>query len=55
MKKWANRVNIYLFKVNNRNNRKRCEAYFTSFSSNSIVDFEQVNVNWVMIKNCANM
>ena len=52
-------VNIYLFKVNNRNSRKSCEIcskltikapeqpYFTPFSTVSIVDFEQVNVGWV--------
>ena len=62
-------VSTYLFKVNNRNTRKRCEiclkltikapgrrhcrrsgnfiVYFdTSFSSVSIIDFKQVNVNW---------
>ena len=33
-------ANIYLFKVNNRNNRE---------SSESVVDFEQVNVRWVTI------
>ena len=46
-------VNIYLFKVNNRNTTKRCEissnltikTYFTPFSSVSIVDWEQVNAN----------
>ena len=49
----------YLLKVNNRNNRKRCEiytkltiktperqTYFAPLSSVSIVDFEQVNVCW---------
>ena len=35
---------IYLFKVNNRNIRT-LETYFASFSSVSIVDFEQVNVS----------
>ena len=56
-------ANIYLFKVNNRNTRKGYEIctsfssswcfysllwiYFTPFSGVSIVDFEQVNVNWV--------
>ena len=52
-----NLANIYLFKVNNRNTRKRCEicskltikTYFPSFSSVSIVDFEQVNVGWESI------
>ena len=64
-------VNIYLFKVKNRNIRKSCEIYskltktperchwrysdvfvfnfehiFTLFSSVSIVDLEQVNVDW---------
>ena len=45
-------ANIYLFQVNNGNTRKRREIYSTltiktSFSSISIVDFEQVNVTWV--------
>ena len=35
-------VNIYLFKVNNRNTRNRGQM----FSSISIVDLEQVNVTW---------
>ena len=43
-------VNICLFKVNNRNTRKRCEIYFTPFSSVSIIDFEQVNVSWESFK-----
>ena len=50
-------ANIYLFKVNNRNTRERCEIClkltiktperrFTPFSTVSIVDFdEQVNVS----------
>ena len=44
----------HLFKVNNRNTRKRCEIcsklkiktpvkYFTPFSSVSMLDFEQIN------------
>ena len=61
---WANYpANIYLFKVNNRNTRKRCEicskltikhqndelwTHFTPFSSVSFVDFEQVNISWVV-------
>ena len=71
--------NIYLFKVNNRNTRKKCEIYsklttktperplmtsfmyfycwlcahFTSFSSASIVDFEQVNVSWDKYLKCS--
>ena len=52
-------VDNYMFKVNNRNTRKRCEicskltiktperrqarTYFTPCSSASIVNFEQVN------------
>ena len=38
-------VNIYLFKVNNRNTRKRCEicSKLKYLSSISIFDFEQVN------------
>ena len=45
-------ANIYLFKFNDRNTRKRCEMgskltiYFTPFSSLSIVDLEQVNASW---------
>ena len=46
-------VNIYLFKVNNRNNRKRCDIcsnltlkHQNVFSSVSIVAFEQVNFSW---------
>ena len=48
---------IYLSKVSNRNTRKRYELcskltmktpeHFTSFSSVSIVDFEQITVSWV--------
>ena len=54
-------VNIYLFKVNNRNTKKRCEVCskltiktperlhwpWTYFNSVSIIEFEQVIVNWV--------
>ena len=44
-------VGIYMFKVNNRNTRKRCEicsklTIKTPFSSVSIVNFEQVNADW---------
>ena len=41
------RASIYLFKVYNRNTGKRYQicSKFTSFSSVSIVDFEQVNVS----------
>ena len=50
-------VDIYLFKANKRNARKRfeisskltiqtTESLFTSFSSVSIVDFEQINYCW---------
>ena len=37
----------YLFNVNNRNTRKRCQicSNLAPFSSVSIVNFEQVNVN----------
>ena len=48
-------ANIYLFKVNNRNTRKRCEICskltitFTPFSGVSIVDFEHVIVSWVNV------
>ena len=38
-------ANSHLFKVNNRNTRKGGE-YVTPFSSVSIGDFEQVNINW---------
>ena len=48
----------YMFKVNNRNTRTRCEicsklticqlwTHFTPCSSVSIVNFEQVNAGWV--------
>ena len=48
-----------LFKVNNRNTRKRCEmcskltikTYFTPFSSVSIVAFEQVILARITSKN----
>ena len=44
-------ANIYLFKINNRNTRKRFLLLtlnnFTPFSSVPIVDFEQVNVSRV--------
>ena len=44
-------ANIYRFKVNNRNTRKGCEIFskltIKTFSSASIVDFEQENVSWV--------
>ena len=48
-------ANIYLFEVNNRNTRKRCEIcskltitlnIFDTFSSISILDFEQVSDSW---------
>ena len=50
-------TNIYLFKVNTRHTRKRCEIClkftikydaFHNFSSVSIVDFEQADVSWVI-------
>ena len=60
-------VDIYLFKVNNRNTRTRCEIcskltikiqeqreYFTPCSSVSIVNFEQVNADWDAKKSWAN-
>ena len=47
-------ANIYLFKVNNRNIKKRCEIYSKltiktpeQCHSVSIVDFEQVHISWV--------
>ena len=41
-----------MFKVNNNKNTRT--TYFTPFSSVSIVDFEQVNVRWVIafFKHC---
>ena len=40
----------YMFKVNNRNTRKRCQvcSYFTPCSSVSIVSFEHVIFGWVI-------
>ena len=57
MKKWgANPANIYLFKVNYGNTRKKSEIYsklsikkprMTSMTTSvSTVDFKQVNVIW---------
>ena len=53
--KWGGLVadrpaDIYLFKVNKKKSRKRCElwTYFTLFSSVLIVAFEQVNVSWTV-------
>ena len=48
-------ANIYLFKVNNRNTRKRCEICSKltiatpeqHVSSFSIVDFGKVNISWL--------
>ena len=37
-----------MFKVNNKNTRMTSLTYFTTFSSVSVVDFEQVNVSWVL-------
>ena len=58
-------ANVYLSKANNRNTRKGCEicfkltiktclycwfwTCFTPSSSISIVEFEQVNVSWVIV------
>ena len=50
-------LNYYLFKVNNRNSRKKCELcskltkaidviLVSPFSGVSIVDFEKVGVYW---------
>ena len=63
------RASIYLFKVNNRNTRKRCKicskltiktpekrrsgVFNAKFCSVSIVDFEQVNVTWVLSSSSA--
>ena len=52
-------VNIYLFKVNNRNTRKRyeiCSELSIQAPEQrqwcvSVVDFEQVNVGWQEYKN----
>ena len=51
--KTLNPVDIYLLKVNNRNNRTRSEicpkltlTYFTHCSSVFIVNFEHVNAGW---------
>ena len=40
---------MYMFKVNNRNTGTRCEIFFKVNNSSSvyIVNFEQVNVDWV--------
>ena len=38
-----------MFKVNGENTRTTSVTVFTRFSSVSIVDFEQVNVNWVLV------
>ena len=44
-------VSIYLFKVINRNTKKKCEICskltMKTSSSISIIDFEQVNVSWI--------
>ena len=37
-----------MFKVNNRNTRKRCEICSHIFSSVSIVEFEQIHVSWAV-------
>ena len=63
-----NPANICMFKVDNINTGKSWEicskltikplerdlalTYFTSFSNFSILDFEQVNVNWEDLKTC---
>ena len=57
MSKFKPLTNPAMFKVNNRNTRKKFEIcskvflllilnIFTPFSSVSIVDFQQVNVSW---------
>ena len=38
-----------MFKVNNKYTRTTSTTYFTPFSGVSIVDFEQLNVNWVIV------
>ena len=48
-----NLTNTCLFKVNNRNTRKRyeiCSTNFIFFSSVAIADFEKVNVSWECLK-----
>ena len=63
----ATQINIYLFKVNSRNTRKRnifkihnkntrtmslmASEFFHNFFKVSIVDFEQVNVGWDKLNN----
>ena len=60
MKNWSLVITysagIYLLKVNHRNTKTRCEICskltlknFTPCSSISIVNFEQVNANWICI------
>ena len=50
-----------MFKGNNKNTRRRSGVlivnfdYFTPFPSLSIVDFEQVNINWVVALNSPRM
>ena len=39
-----------MFKVNNKDTRTTPLTYFATFSSVSIVDFEQVHVDWVTSK-----
>ena len=45
---FSNPAGNYMFKVNNRNIRTRCEicSNFTPCSSASIVNFEQINAGW---------
>ena len=55
-----NQANVYLFKVNNRNTRKKfeisskliktLEQCHWRISCVSIVDFEQINVNWIVFE-----
>ena len=56
-------VNIFLFKVRNKNTRKRCESYSELTAKTLerrltliffLVDFEQVNVCWDVIKRLFN-
>ena len=39
-----------MFKVNNKNTKTTSNDIFHTFSSVSIVDFEQLNVSWVCYK-----
>ena len=40
-------VGIYMFKVNNRNTKARCEICLKLTILLTIVNFEQINAGWV--------